>query len=1267
MTVCRVAKVTPLSRIGAFATGLLAMVLISASAQSPLTNGAQHTGDISPAGDSENWTFTAPAGTSVMLRVGATNFTPRIRLFGPANEPIADVIAGNSFVRDGVLTTTATNAGNYTVIVSAASASQTGTYGLHAVLAPGSITVPSGDQGGELVNGAHHTGEITLGDLDAYQFQANAGDGLMVRMGGPALTPWLRLIGPTGALVAETKSGNSFTHDGFLNLQATNAGTYTLIASATYERQIGSYGLSFARAPGPFVVSSGDQGGTLTNGFRHTGSLGVGELDVWGFTANAGDGLMMRMGAAELTPWLRLFGPTGALVAETTSGNGFTRDGSLALQATNAGNYTLVVSTTYNGQSGDYRLSFAQAPGDVTLAPGDQGGDLTNGATHPGDLDVGDIDVYRFEAFANQSVMVRIGSTDFTPWLRLYGPNGALIDETTSGNGFVRDGVLTTVATNAGIYTVAVSATYSGQAGPYQLSFVKTTSPLQINAADEGGELVSGTRVTGNIDLGDLDAYQFEALSGQGLILRMGATNVTPWLRLYGPNGALIANNTSGNSFTRDGSLALQATNAGLHTLVVSATYNGQSGGYALELVRAATGIVLTPGDEGGNLINGFTNVATLDLGDLDVWSFIGTPGDSNVLRVVATNFTPWIRLYGPTGALVDETTSGNSFTRSGAVSMSITNEGLYTVVVAATYAGQSGTYTFKQSRVPPDLIVPETQVLDEGATLAVGISAQDPDEPNRPLTFTLISGPPNLAFAIAGPTNATLAWPTSEVTGPATNEIVASVTDVVNGKPFIRTNRFTVVVNEINQAPHLVVPANQTLDELTTLQVSASATDDDLPANTLRFSLVAPPDGMSIDPVSGAITWTPTEAQGPSSQTVSVVVTDDNPWAVNAKAISVTNQFTVTVREINLPPSLTIPGNQVLDENTPLSVKAGATDLDLPANALAFRLVAPPAGAAIDPVTGAINWTPTEAQGPTTNVFTVVVSDSNPGAANTPQWNVTNAFQVVVREVNTPPAVTIPGDRSTAELAASTVPVVATDADLPATTLLFQLLSPPTGMTIDPASGVISWTPTEAQGPSTNRVTFVVSETTSANSETARLSVTNSFQWIVTEVNTAPVLDALDDQTLHYGVALALQAHGTDVDLPANTLRYSFDTAPDGMSIDATTGAIAWNPTQGQVGQHTVTVRLSDQAATPLAATRTFQVTVTGEGANLVISQITAGLIQISATGDIGATYELQGSTDLNVWTKIVDFQSTASPYLYIDPSSLTSPNRFYRLLLRQ
>ncbi len=1124
-----------------------------AKAQEALTNGGIHTGTISPAGDADSWVFTAPAGGSVMLRVGGTNLTPRIRLFGPSNELIAEETSGNTLVRDGALTVTTTNAGTHTVIVSATFSAQTGSYGLHLAVAPGAITVPGGDEGGPLASGANHAANLTLGDLDAWTFDAAAGENISIRMGSPTVTPWLRLYGPTGALVGQTTSGNTLVRDGYLNLQATNAGPYTLVASAVYAGQVGGYNLHFVRAPGSFVVSPGDDGGELQNGATHTGLTQLGDLDVWSFTAQAGEGLFVRMGATNATPWLRLFGPTGALVAESVAGNTLARDGFLTLQATNAGRYVLVASAAFSGQNGGYGLHLAQS-----------------------------------------------------------------------------------------------------------------MSPFTVSQDDTGGELVNGTTQTGALHLGDLEMWRFTAGAGNGLFLRMGGTNFTPWLRLYGPTGDLVDETTSGNTLARDGYLALQATNAGPYTLVASAAYSGQAGPYSLQFVRAPGDFTPSPGDEGGPLINGLTNVANLHLGDLDAWTFFGTPGDSNVFRVTAIGFTPWIRVNGPDGALVGQTTSGNTLARSGAVSLNITNAGLYTVMVAATFGGQSGTYTFKQSRVPPDLLMPEIVMLDEAAVMTVPISAQDPDEPVKPLAFTLLSAPPGVSFTLVGATNATLSWATTEADGPSTNTIVASVTDVVNGKAFTRTNSFPLVIHEVNTAPVLTVPADQTVDELTALSVAVTATDADLPANPLRFSLVAPPEGMAIDPLSGAITWTPTEAQGPSTHRIQVVVTDESPSAINATSLSTTNEFQVVVREINLPPVVQPLINRSLDELTALGVQVTATDADLPVNPLAYRLATAPPGMVMDAATGAIVWTPSEAQGPTTQIVTVVVSDNNPAAANTPQWSVTNAFEIVVREVNVPPVLTVPGDRSTAELVASTATVTASDSDLPADTLTFQLLSPPSGMTIQPGTGVISWNPSEADGPSTNRITVVVSETGFGDPQAPRFSITNSFQWIVTEENVAPVLQPIADASLHYGVPLAIQATASDRDLPANTLTYTLDLAPEGMTVDATTGAITWTSLQSQVGAHPVTLTVTDNGVPPLTASQSFTVTVTGEGARLSISTLAGGLIQISATGDVGVTYELQGSTNLVAWTRITEFQSPAGPYLFIDPSSLNIPSRTYRLLLK-
>src|SRR5207302_1903073 len=161
-------------------------------------------------------------------------------------------------------------------------------------------------------------------------------------------------------------------------------------------------------------------------------------------------------------------------------------------------------------------------------------------------------------------------------------------------------------------------------------------------------------------------------------------------------------------------------------------------------------------------------------------------------------------------------------------------------------------------------------------------------------------------------------------------------------------TNTFTVTVNEVNLAPVLSVPADQTGNEQRRLNVSASAIDAVLPANVTTFALVSSPTGMTINPATGAISWTPTEAQGPSTNAVSVSVTDNG-----VPALSVTNTFTVTVNEVNLAPVLSVPADQTMAEQTALNVSAISTLSLHDALPISFALVSAPTGMTINPATG--------------------------------------------------------------------------------------------------------------------------------------------------------------------------------------------------------------------------------------------------------------------------------------------------------------------------
>src|SRR5438128_11110530 len=98
------------------------------------------------------------------------------------------------------------------------------------------------------------------------------------------------------------------------------------------------------------------------------------------------------------------------------------------------------------------------------------------------------------------------------------------------------------------------------------------------------------------------------------------------------------------------------------------------------------------------------------------------------------------------------------------------------------------------------------------------------------------------------------LTWTPTEAQGPSTNLITVKVTD--NGAPQLSdTKSFTVVVTEANSAPVLTVPPDQTVIELSTLTVTNTASDADLPANTLTFSLVSAPAGANMNTSSGLLT----------------------------------------------------------------------------------------------------------------------------------------------------------------------------------------------------------------------------------------------------------------------------------------------------------------------------------------------------------------------------------------------------------------------------
>ena len=537
-----------------------------------------------------------------------------------------------------------------------------------------------------------------------------------------------------------------------------------------------------------------------------------------------------------------------------------------------------------------------------------------------------------------------------------------------------------------------------------------------------------------------------------------------------------------------------------------------------------------------------------------------------------------------------------------------------------------------------PVLSVINGQIVNEGQLLSFAANASDSDLPAQELTFTLDAGAPLGAGITA---DGLFTWTPTEAQGPGTNQVTIRVSDGVASA----SQTMVIVVNEINLPPVLSALGNKAVDEGSELRFQATATDSDLPAQKLSFTLEAGAPQGAVITADGLFAWTPSEAQGPGTNQVTIRVSDG--------VASVSQTMVIVVNEINLPPVLLALGNKTVDEGSELRFQATATDSDLPAQKLSFTLDAGAPQGAVITADGLFAWTPSEAQGPGTNQVTIRVSD---GVAS-----VSQTIAIVVNEINLPPVLLALGNKTVDEGSELRFQATATDSDLPAQTLTFTLdAGAPQGAVIT-ADGLFAWTPSEAQGPGTNQVTIRVSDGVASVSQTIAI--------VVNEVNLPPVLWALGNKTVDEGSELRFQATATDSDLPAQTLTFTLDAwAPQGAVITAD-GLFTWTPSEAQgPGTNQVTIRVSDGVA---SVSQTMAIVVneikyTPMPSRLRGLGIIQGRFHMQLEGQTGLKYSVQSSVNLLDWVDLLITNAPSDLFYITDTNDVVFPRRFYRALQR-
>ncbi len=352
---------------------------------------------------------------------------------------------------------------------------------------------------------------------------------------------------------------------------------------------------------------------------------------------------------------------------------------------------------------------------------------------------------------------------------------------------------------------------------------------------------------------------------------------------------------------------------------------------------------------------------------------------------------------------------------------------------------------------------------------------------------------------------------------------------------------------------------------------VSAAAGD------VLTYSLpsgpnISPTDRMTIDPMTGEVTWAPRPGDYGQRFLVTIQVADN-------QGLSDTQQFDLQVGDpANHPPTFTSDPVRAAAVGQLYAYQAAATNLDN--DPLAFDLPVHPAGMLISP-DGRIYWVPTADEVGAQGVI-ARVRDGRGGVDLQP-------YTITVAAADTPPIITSAPTGQPEVGYTYEYRVLAQDAENdPLTYALSPWTPAPAGMLFDPTRpNVLEWTPQSA-GPAT--VTIVVSD---GRGGTASQSITLTA--IAPQKDGPPTITSTPRDSIATGLTYVYQVVATDPD--GDHLTYVLDTPLAGLSLDPASGLMKWTPTSDQVGAHPLAIHVDDGRMGSIP--QTFTVTVTASLAN--------------------------------------------------------------------
>ncbi len=469
------------------------------------------------------------------------------------------------------------------------------------------------------------------------------------------------------------------------------------------------------------------------------------------------------------------------------------------------------------------------------------------------------------------------------------------------------------------------------------------------------------------------------------------------------------------------------------------------------------------------------------------------------------------------------------------------------------------------------------------GTVVGVTALASDADATTNTITYSLDINAGG-RFTIDGSTGV-VTVANSSLLDYETNTSHSITVRATSADTSFSTQAFTIAINPVNDNNPIITSngggasATTSIAENTTAVTTVTATDADLPAQTLTSAISGGADAalFTINSSSGALSFlsapdfeSPTDVGGNNVYDVQVTVSD-------GAGLTDSQDIAVTVTAVNdNNPVITSNGGGAsattsIAENATAVTTVTATDADLPVQTLSFTI----SGGAdalkftINSNTGVLTFvsapdfeTPTDAGG--NNVYDVQVTVSD-GAGLTDSQDIA----VTVTAVNdNNPIITSNGGgaaaaTSIAENSTSVTTVTATDADLPVQTLTFSISggADAAKFTINSSSGALSFvsvpdfeTPTDVGGNNVYDVTVQVSDG-------AGLTDSQAIAVTITAVNEAPVNAVPGAQSTNEDTALVFSSGNgnqisiADVDVGAGAMQVTLTGTNGTVSLNGTSG----------------------------------------------------------------------------------------------------------------